>query len=404
MLVRGRAARGLLLRNGAPSDGVRGGLLCTLCVALASAARALPEGERPSEQPRGAPKVDGRRSTPLDGQDTDAVRNARDDARTRSFVRGLEFLAGAQTAHQDGSFPAAGGRQHAPVALAGLGALAFMAEGSTPERGRFGKNVSAAVDYLLSKADSSASGTRGYIAVSLDDEWGMHAHGYALLALCNAYTLSPLRERGQRIAELLPDAVRVIEASQTSEGGWFYKPVAGFEHENSVTVVQLQALRAARNCGITVQSTVIARAIDYIRRCQSENGSFRYALEPASKTSLALTAAGLATLQNAGHYTGPEVDRAVHELWVELVERERGTLAVERNFPHYERLYVALALWTHADQRLFQQWFATECKAVVEDQRADGSWSDEQFGACYATSMNCLFLSIDDALLPLFER
>jgi hypothetical protein len=328
-----------------------------------------------------------------------------DDAPARqAFLRGLDYLAAQQRAHQDGSFPRAGGAQHAPVALAALGSLAFMAEGSTPGRGRYGREVAAAVDYLLARADGNATAARGYIAVSLEDKWGMHAHGYALLALCNAFTLSPTSDRGGRIAALLPDAVSVVEKSQTSEGGWFYFPSAGLEHENSVTVVELQALRAARNCGITVDSKVVARAIDYIRRCQDENGSFRYALDPTSKTSLALTAAGLATLQNAGRYDGPEVERAVREMWVELMERESGAERDDSGFPHYERLYVALALWTHSDRRMFERWFESERTLVLAEQRPDGSWPDAQFGACLATAMNCLFLSIDDGLLPLFER
>ena len=342
-------------------------------------------------------------------EDSPSEPRPQDDEAHRALLRGLDYLAVAQKEHQDGSFPLAGGAQHAPVALAALGALAFMAEGSTPDRGRYGERVTAAVDYLLSKADTSASDSRGYLALSLEDKWGMHGHGYAVLALCNAYTLAPRTERGRRIAELLPDAVRVIEHSQSAEGGWFYFPVAELKHENSVTVVQLQALRAARNCGIAVDAGVIGKAVDYIRRCQSENGAFRYALDPTSKTSLALTAAGLATLQNAGRYSGPEVDRAVHEIWSAIVERQRRRDADPRahesiDFPHYERLYVALALWTHSDRRLFESWFEPEREHVLRGQRPDGSWPDDQFGAAYATAMTCLFLSIDDGLLPLFER
>lgn len=326
------------------------------------------------------------------------------DETRRSFLRGLDYLARQQAAHQDGAFPRAGGAQHAPVALAALGALAFMSEGSTPGRGRYGREVALAVDYLLARADGNAGTARGYIAVSVDDKWGMHAHGYALLALCNAFTLSPSGERGKRIAALLPESVAVIERSQTSEGGWFYFPTAGLEHENSVTVVQLQALRAARNCGVQVDAKVVSRAVDYIRRCQSENGSFRYALDPTSKSSLALTAAGLATLQNAGRYEGPEIERAVREMWAEIMERERGGEREDSGFPHYERMYVALALWTQPDRRLFERWFEFERAVVLKEQRADGSWHDEQFGSCLATAMNCLFLSINDGLLPLFER
>ncbi|MBM3992138.1 MAG: terpene cyclase/mutase family protein [Planctomycetes bacterium] len=333
-----------------------------------------------------------------------SLQAAKDDEARRSFLRGLDYLATQQASHQDGSFPRAGGAQHAPVALAALGALAFMAEGSTPQRGRYGREVALAVDYLLARADGQTSTARGYIAVSADDKWGMHAHGYAVLALCNAFTLSPAGERGKRIAALLPESIGVIERSQTSEGGWFYFPTAGLEHENSVTVVQLQALRAARNCGVKVNSSVVSKAVEYIHRCQSDDGSFRYGLDPTSKSSLALTAAGLATLQNAGRYDGPQVERAVREMWAEIMERESGAERVDSGFPHYERLYVALALWTHSDRRLFERWFEFERAQVQQEQRPDGSWQDGQFGNCLATSMNCLFLSINDGLLPLFER
>ncbi len=379
--------------------------MCATRVLLALALLALPcaarERGRDVERPVTEPARE-RVQTPAPQSSSPA--EPKDDASRRAFLRGLDYLAAQQASHQDGSFPRAGGAQHAPVALAALGALAFMAEGSTPSRGRYGREVALAVDYLLARADGQSSGARGYIAVSVDDKWGMHAHGYAVLALCNAFTLSPSGERGKRIAALLPESIGVIERSQTSEGGWFYFPTAGLEHENSVTVVQLQAMRAARNCGVKVNSNVVSKAVEYIRRCQSEDGSFRYGLDPTSKSSLALTAAGLATLQNAGRYDGPEVERAVREMWAEIMERERGAERADSGFPHYERLYVALALWTHSDRRLFERWFDFERAHVLKEQRPDGSWHDEQFGNCLATAMNCLFLSINDGLLPLFER
>jgi hypothetical protein len=370
---------------------------------LAALVPSSAENVRASDVQGTAPVVPRERAQDAVPPATSPATSRNEDAR-RAFLRGLDYLALQQASHQDGSFPRAGGAQHAPVALAALGALAFMAEGSTPSRGRYGREVALAVDYLLARADGQNSGARGYIAVSVDDKWGMHAHGYAVLALCNAFTLSPSGERGKRIAALLPESISVIERSQTSEGGWFYFPTAGLEHENSVTVVQLQALRAARNCGVKVNASVVSRAVEYIRRCQSEDGSFRYGLDPTSKSSLALTAAGLATLQNAGRYEGAEVERAVREMWAEIMERERGAERADSGFPHYERLYVALALWTHADRRLFDRWFEFERAHVLKEQRSDGSWQDEQFGNCLATSMNCLFLSINDGLLPLFER
>ena len=51
------------------------------------------------------------------------------------------------------------------------------------------------------------------------------------------------REVALRIARALDASAALIQRSQTAEGGWFYQPTAGVDHENSVTVVELQALR-----------------------------------------------------------------------------------------------------------------------------------------------------------------
>lgn len=322
----------------------------------------------------------------------------------RALDRGLAFLAEAQARGDDGALPRLEGAADVTVALTALGALAFMAGGSTPERGPYATATARAVDFLLARADLSGSPTHGYIAAGASEPTArMHGHGFAALALAQAFTMSPSGARGDRVARVLEAAVRRIEASQSVEGGWFYSPVANIEHENSVTVVQLQALRAAHNCGVRVEPRVIGAAIDYIGRCQSEDGSFRYALGPEQKTSIALTAAGLATMHSAGVYDGPQVQRATDALWRRLLAREEGGERAA-DFPHYERLYVAIALWTMRDQRGFARWFESTAAELVSAQRNDGAWGDQRYGACYATAMNCLVLSMPDGLLPLFER
>jgi hypothetical protein len=292
-----------------------------------------------------------------------------------------------------------------PVPLAALGALAFMSAGNSPDRGPYGAQVSAAVDYLLAHTDlNPTSPSRGYIASEGDQLSRMHGHGFATVALAMAATQSPKSPRGERIHDVLIAASNLIESSQGLEGGWYYYPIAGIEHENSVTVVLLQALRSARNVGVAVDSGRIARAVDYIGRCQSEGGAFRYTLDKSQPTSVALTAAGIATLDAAGRYDSPEVERALASLWQQLGQRETEPRVSPTSFPHYERLYVALALWTRADQRPFERWYFPERERLIDAQDDDGSWSDDQFGACYATAMNCLVLALPQRLLPLFER
>jgi hypothetical protein len=60
----------------------------------------------------------------------------------------------------------------------------------------------------------------------------MHGHGFATLALAEAYGMAP---RNERLKQALTAAVGVIERSQSPEGGWYYFPHP-VNHEGSVTV------------------------------------------------------------------------------------------------------------------------------------------------------------------------
>jgi hypothetical protein len=390
---------------------LRAALLCAFAgagFALEHAAEIGAESRR--KDPLGPQVVE---PAATQGEPSSSVEPVPGEARTPlALERGLAWLAAQQSPAEDGSFAAAGGRQNAPVPVAALAALAFMAAGSGPERGPHGANVARAIDYLLARADMGAgSPTYGYISSEGDPDSRMHGHAFATIALAQAWSMSARSPRGKRVAEVLAAAVGLMEKSQGLEGGWMYYPHRSIDHENSVTVVIVQALRAASGAGIEVDAEVIARAVDYIRRCQTEDGSFRYGLSGvgSEKTSVALTAAGLITLNSAGVYEGPEIDRAVEALWRRLGFRGEGGRD-ESGFPFYERFYLAQALWQHSDTRLFKSWVELEREWVLTSQREDGSWTEVRplreadFGDCYATAMNCLFLAIPDGLLPIFQR
>ena len=68
-----------------------------------------------------------------------------------------------------------------------------------------------------------------------------------------------------------------IERAQSSAGGWIYTPDSGGD-EGSVTVTQVQALRACRMAGIVVDKKTIDRAVDYIKKCQNPDGGISYSL------------------------------------------------------------------------------------------------------------------------------
>jgi hypothetical protein len=326
-----------------------------------------------------------------------------DPARVDSLDRGLLWLAARQREQLDGSMPGT----NAPTAVTALAALAFMAAGSSPERGPYGTQVSASIDYLLDRADlSPESAEHGYIQSEGDRLSRMHGHGLATLALAQAYSMSPRTPRGRRMESALIAAVALIERTQGHEGGWQYEPRRLLEHEGSVTICLVQALRGAQNAGIRVDSNVIHDAVDYVRRLQNEDGTFRYALD-VDRTTVALTAASMATLNATGEYESDVLSRGMDALWRALTARavdpDRDR-APEVQHPFYERFYLAQALWQHQDRRLFTEWSAPESARVLARQKSDGSWSGSNYGDTYATAMNCLFLAMPLEFLPIFQR
>src|SRR5262249_4946694 len=156
-----------------------------------------------------------------------------------------------------------------------------------------------------------------------------------------------------------------------------------------ITITMAQALRAGEDIGVHVPRTTIERAIDYVKRSQKPDGSFRYSLSDESAT-IALTAAAIATLQAAGHYAGPEIDEGYAWLFPPLAARDAGGTPRENRIADpaqkrdprriycflYERLYLAQALWQHPEARVFADWAQDETQRVVTSQREDGSWAD----------------------------
>jgi len=384
--------------------------------------------ERPSSANNGDPRAKGDtgaaqktpQAEPASTGDTHLA--IRDERARAALERGLDWLAHAQATETDGSFPAIGLRtrgasevafdgagQFAPVAITALSALAFMSGGSAPDRGPHGRETALAVDWLVARTELGAgSERRGYIARSGDSLSRMHGHGFATLALAQAYAMSPKSPRGAKIAVALDAAIACIEASQSVDGGWYYEPKAGLQHENSITICVVQALRAAHNAGLKVSPRTIARAVDYVKRTQKPDGSFRYALGD-EKSSVALTAAAIATLNATGTYDGKIVHEGYDWIFRKLADRTshdpselpKGDFMI---CPFYERLYVAESFWQHPDTSVFDNWWRSEIAHVLTTQAKDGSWHDASYGDCYATAMNCLVLALPQGLLPIFQR
>ena len=111
----------------------------------------------------------------------------------------------------------------------------------------------------------------GFIAVAAASTHGpMYSHGFGTLFLAEAYGMTHRAD----IREKLQKAVRLIIDTQNTEGGWRYQP-APRDADLSVTICQINALRAARNAGLYVPKDTVEACIRYVKNSQNPDGGFR---------------------------------------------------------------------------------------------------------------------------------
>ncbi|WP_397569388.1 prenyltransferase/squalene oxidase repeat-containing protein [Schlesneria sp. T3-172] len=305
----------------------------------------------------------------------------------KAIDRGLVFLANRQ--HDEGWYFANSYKRN--VAVTSLAGMAFLSAGHVPDRGPYGKKVDKSVEYILSCVSPS-----GFIKRDDSPEHGpMYGHGFATLFLAEVYGMSPKPE----IRESLKSATQLIINSQNKEGGWRYKP-DGRDADVSVTVCQMMALRAARNCGIAVPKTTVDNCVEYVRKCQNADGGFRYRLGDRPMSEFPRSAAGVVVLYNAGVTDGRDLERGLGYL---LRFPPRQDLIPTNNHYFYGHYYAVQAMW-HAGEENWRQWYPAIRDELLARQGPDGGWTDLQINDVYGTSMACLILQMPNNLLPIFQR
>lgn len=305
--------------------------------------------------------------------------------------RGLRWLASAQAA--DGSFGSGNYQRH--VALTSLACLAFMADGHLPGRGAYGHVVEKGLDFILDNCAET-----GLIAA--DTSHGpMYGHGFATLFLGEVYGMTAGgadTARAARLHEALVKAVRLIVQSQNDEGGWRYNPVP-YDADVSVTICQIMALRSARNAGIDVPKETIDRAVEYVRKCQNNDGGFRYQLQGGG-SAWPRSAAGLASLYYAGIYEDDALDAGLAYLG-----RVAGPGRPNRSEAHYfyGQYYTAQAMYLAGGDH-WASWWPDVREELLERQLEDGSWADRHAGGSYGAAMALIVLQMPKRYLPIFQK
>jgi hypothetical protein len=339
--------------------------------------------------------------------------------------RALTWLASQQ--RTDGSFPTIDRGQPGVTSLC---VMAFMAHGLSPGKGKYGRQLDSATDYVLRCQKESGlitlvgpDGPR--ISRTVVHDIGVAAaynHGISSLTLSELYgTTKP--DKSNRLQTVISKAIRATldmqrwpKDREVDRGGWRY--LNDFNREDSdlsITGWQLKFLRSARNAGFDVSQQSIDDAVAYVRRTFSEQyGAFGYAAgDHYDFRSRGMAGAGILALAHAGFHNAPEASRT-------------GQWILNYNFDAYNTIEPFTQSWSNdryhyglfmccqgmyqLGGRYWDEFFPRAARTLLANQKPDGSWPaeshfhDARFGNAYTTALVVLSLGAPNQLLPIYQR
>jgi len=326
---------------------------------------------------------------------------------------GLKYLANMQRA--DGGWLSNGRFGTYPSAMTGLSGLAMLSAGSTPEEGPHARHVRKAVTFLVRAAQVHDD---GLIATGGSEGRSMHGHGFAMLFLGQCYGMVADREQNRELRDVLTKAAELTSASQSDltrkmndpslrhAGGWYYSPT-GNNDEGSVTVTQLQALRACRNAGIKVSKNTIERAVLYLKYCQQSDGGICYSARSRGSSRPAISAAAIACFYAAGVYdraTGGQGEEAeMVERLVRYCKKAVGTNLGGSGHWFYTQFYYVQAMYQRGGKD-WEDYYPRLRDRLLKMQAPDGSWNGDGVGTVYGTAMAIVSLQLPYGHLPIYQR
>jgi hypothetical protein len=327
------------------------------------------------------------------GLGSSSAHAAKDPKAKLAALKALDWLAAEQ--HRQGYWEANGGQYR--VAMTALAGNAMLCEGSTTTRGKYAKNISLAVDFLMECAQPN--GLIGY----RNDYHYTYGHGFSMLFLSQVFGEEEDARRREKLREVLVKAVQFCGEAQTPDGGWGYvsaKDGNNFD-EGSTCVTQVQGLRACRNAGIPVPKSVIDRAVEYIRKCTANDGGVQYSIRGGGSRP-PITAAAVACLFNSGEFDDEYVQKLL-KFCEKHIQLGKGGQAQVFGHWHYTHYYYAQVMYRLGDAK-WQPYISDLSNEIVRAQTPNGFWKEGHVGQVYVTAINATVLQIDNGFLPIYQR
>ncbi|MCB1100482.1 MAG: terpene cyclase/mutase family protein [Verrucomicrobiae bacterium] len=351
-----------------------------------------------------------------DAQQAESLADVLSDSQWRSLERsvdrGLKWLSTQQ--EKDGSFDSAKVGQPAVTSLA---IMAFLSRGHQPGSGPYGKQLEAAIDYVLNaqRGDGlfSVLDARGEYKKHQASHTASYNHAVTGLMLGEVYGMCSGKQ-SERVRQAIEKALiytwklqRNHKDRDSDLGGWRY--VADRNDRDSdigVTGWHLMFLRSARNAEFDVPKMFIDDALGFVRRCRvdTRKGVFSYYPDDEDEASMTMTAIGTLSLALGGQFKDPLVKEAAD--WM----LDKGVDDYDDNKRwHYCHYYYVQAM-AQVGGEYWRETFPKALSELVRNQRKDGKWEpsngpkEEVFGPSYFTALGILTLTPPYQLLPLYQR
>jgi len=290
-----------------------------------------------------------------------------------------------------------GSMQTTDVGATSLALLCMLGGGHTRQTpGQYQETVTKGLAWLMKAGIRSPAGAdmRG----SHQGNSGMYVQGLATICLSEAAALEP---RDRELRRITLGAVRFIEKSQGSDGGWRYQPreVPG---DTSVVGWQVMALQSARAGGISVSPDTFSDARKFLNFVQAEDGVY-YGYTGPEKGRATTTAVGLLCRM----YMGWKREKPQLQKGVEFL----SNLGPSKEDIYFN--YYATQVLHHWDGELWDKWNEQMREQLVANQIKEGpgagSWDvtdphGNAGGRIYQTTLSLLTLEVYYRHLPIYRR
>jgi RNA polymerase sigma factor (sigma-70 family) len=316
----------------------------------------------------------------------------------KAIDKGLQWLKDNQL--RDGHWKLEPG--HDSTTETSLVGMALLMQGSTIDEGEHFDRIRRAVDWVISHCQKD--GLIGIPTDATEAEKYLEGHGQAMLFLASVYGEEEDRERRTRLERLLTRAVEFTVKAQTPGGGWGYLSRGlAKEDDNEAavvpTVLQLQALVAARGVGIAVPKSAISAAQEYLIKN----------VDPATLALVPGLLGAFSPLKDTKSETAKK--------WLPAAQKLAPDFDAKGRPSSDDVYYFAQLAYTLGDQgnaRLLPDskpaaritWTEFRTKAfdhLIKTQNSDGSWGGGT-GDVYATALYLAILQLDYAVLPIYQR